>query len=60
MKDPNLLVQGRGIGILKQNGIEVITGIMEKESKELNEVFIKYITKKRTLCSFKNCFYFRW
>ncbi len=46
MKDPNLLVQGRGIGILKQNGIEVITGIMEKESKELNEVFIKYITKK--------------
>ncbi|AJD31946.1 bifunctional diaminohydroxyphosphoribosylaminopyrimidine deaminase/5-amino-6-(5-phosphoribosylamino)uracil reductase RibD [Clostridium sporogenes] len=46
MKDPNSLVQGRGIGILKQNGIEVVTGIMEKESKELNEVFIKYITKK--------------
>ncbi|EJO5348621.1 bifunctional diaminohydroxyphosphoribosylaminopyrimidine deaminase/5-amino-6-(5-phosphoribosylamino)uracil reductase RibD [Clostridium botulinum] len=46
MKDPNALVQGRGIDILKQNGIEVVTGIMEKESKELNEVFIKYITKK--------------
>jgi len=46
MKDPNSLVQGRGIDILKQNGIEVVTDIMEKESKELNEVFIKYITKK--------------
>ncbi|NFD29910.1 bifunctional diaminohydroxyphosphoribosylaminopyrimidine deaminase/5-amino-6-(5-phosphoribosylamino)uracil reductase RibD [Clostridium botulinum] len=47
MKDPNPLVEGRGIDILKQNGIEVVTGIMEKESKKLNEVFIKYITKKK-------------
>ncbi|ACQ55092.1 bifunctional diaminohydroxyphosphoribosylaminopyrimidine deaminase/5-amino-6-(5-phosphoribosylamino)uracil reductase RibD [Clostridium botulinum] len=47
MKDPNPLVEGRGIDILKQNGIEVVTEIMEKESKKLNEVFIKYITKKK-------------
>ncbi|EJP6471090.1 bifunctional diaminohydroxyphosphoribosylaminopyrimidine deaminase/5-amino-6-(5-phosphoribosylamino)uracil reductase RibD [Clostridium sporogenes] len=46
MKDPNPLVEGNGLDILKRNGIEVVTGIMEKESKELNEVFIKYITKK--------------
>ncbi len=33
MKDPNPLVEGRGIDILKQNGIEVVTGIMEKKVK---------------------------
>ncbi|WP_251860237.1 bifunctional diaminohydroxyphosphoribosylaminopyrimidine deaminase/5-amino-6-(5-phosphoribosylamino)uracil reductase RibD [Clostridium sp. Marseille-Q2269] len=45
MEDPNPLVRGKGIDILKENNIEVITGIMEKDSKKLNEVFIKYITK---------------
>ncbi len=47
MKDPNPIVAGRGINILKENGIEVVTGIMEEESKKLNEIFIKYITTKR-------------
>ncbi|MDU6876621.1 bifunctional diaminohydroxyphosphoribosylaminopyrimidine deaminase/5-amino-6-(5-phosphoribosylamino)uracil reductase RibD [Clostridium tepidum] len=46
MTDPNPLVEGNGVEFLKRNGIEVVTGIMEKESKKLNEVFIKYITKK--------------
>lgn len=46
MEDPNPLVAGRGINILKNHGIEVITGVMEEEAKKLNEVFIKYITEK--------------
>ncbi|MBV7276693.1 bifunctional diaminohydroxyphosphoribosylaminopyrimidine deaminase/5-amino-6-(5-phosphoribosylamino)uracil reductase RibD [Clostridiaceae bacterium UIB06] len=46
MKDPNPLVAGRGINFLKENGIEVITGILEDEAKALNEIFIKYITSK--------------
>ncbi|KAF0091675.1 MAG: diaminohydroxyphosphoribosylaminopyrimidine deaminase [Fusobacteria bacterium] len=45
MLDPNPKVAGRGIEILKENGIIVEVGLLEKEAKELNEVFIKYITK---------------
>ncbi len=44
MVDPNPLVNQRGIEILKQHNIEVITGIEEAACKELNKVFIKYIT----------------
>ena len=43
MKDPNPLVNGKGIKKLKSHGIEVEVGIMEKEARELNEAFIKSI-----------------
>ena len=46
MKDPNPLVAGRGIEILKAAGIEVEVGILEDDARRLNEVFLKYITKK--------------
>lgn len=46
MIDPNPLVSGRGIQKLKESGIEVIEGILEKESIEINSVFIKYIKTK--------------
>lgn len=46
MKDPNPLVCGRGIKKMQEAGIEVISGIMEKESQSLNKIFIKYITTK--------------
>ncbi|MCP4727228.1 MAG: bifunctional diaminohydroxyphosphoribosylaminopyrimidine deaminase/5-amino-6-(5-phosphoribosylamino)uracil reductase RibD [bacterium] len=46
MGDPNPLVNGRGIKILKDNGITVKTGVLEKESIDLNAAFIKFITKK--------------
>lgn len=42
-KDPNPLVGGRGIETLRKNGIEVITGVLEKECQQLNEVFFHYI-----------------
>mgnify|MGYP000218926114 CR=1 FL=1 len=44
--DPNPLVSGRGIKMLQEAGIEVITGVMDKEAKELNRVFMKYISEK--------------
>ena len=43
MKDPNPLVNGKGIRKLKIHGIEVEVGVMEKEAEELNEAFIKSI-----------------
>lgn len=44
MSDPNPKVSGQGIKVLEDSGIEVVVGVLEKEAKELNEVFIKYIT----------------
>ena len=43
VKDPNPLVNGQGIQDLKEQGIEVKTGILEKAAKKLNEHFFKYI-----------------
>lgn len=45
--DPNPLVSGKGADILRDLGIEVVTGVLEKECKEINEVFIHYIKTKR-------------
>lgn len=53
MKDPNPIVEGRGIKILQENGIKVTSGVLEKEVRELNDVFIKYITTKMPFCIMK-------
>ena len=47
MVDPNPKVAGEGIRKLEQAGIEVITGVLEKECYELNEVFIKDQVEKK-------------
>lgn len=44
--DPNPLVSGKGIDILKNSGIEVITGMQEEKCRELNSIFLKFITTK--------------
>jgi diaminohydroxyphosphoribosylaminopyrimidine deaminase/5-amino-6-(5-phosphoribosylamino)uracil reductase len=46
MEDPNPLVKGEGIRALKEAGLEVEIGILEKECRRLNEAFCKYILKK--------------
>ncbi|MBI5144702.1 MAG: bifunctional diaminohydroxyphosphoribosylaminopyrimidine deaminase/5-amino-6-(5-phosphoribosylamino)uracil reductase RibD [Candidatus Omnitrophica bacterium] len=46
MLDPNPLNNGRGIEILKRHKIKVKVGFLEDKLKKLNEVFIKYITKR--------------
>ncbi|PKM59708.1 MAG: riboflavin biosynthesis protein RibD [Firmicutes bacterium HGW-Firmicutes-4] len=44
--DPNPLVSGKGIEILRQQGIVVITGVREEACQELNTVFFHYIKTK--------------
>ncbi|MFH1640942.1 MAG: bifunctional diaminohydroxyphosphoribosylaminopyrimidine deaminase/5-amino-6-(5-phosphoribosylamino)uracil reductase RibD [Candidatus Omnitrophota bacterium] len=46
MLDPNPLNNGKGIKILKEHKIKVQVGFLEERLKKINEVFIKYITKR--------------
>jgi diaminohydroxyphosphoribosylaminopyrimidine deaminase/5-amino-6-(5-phosphoribosylamino)uracil reductase len=46
-RDPFELVAGKGIEKLQAAGIEVITGVLEKECKELNERFFTFNTQHR-------------
>lgn len=38
--DPFEKVSGRGVAMLREAGVEVVTGVMEQECRELNRVFI--------------------
>ncbi len=44
--DPNELVAGKGIQILRDAGIEVVTEFLKEECDALNPVFFHYITTK--------------
>lgn len=43
MRDSNPLVAGKGIRRLKRAGIEVHSGLLKQECRQLNEVFVKFI-----------------
>ena len=45
--DPNPLVAGKGIRILKDHGIEVTENILKEECDKLNEAFFFYIQNKK-------------
>lgn len=51
--DPNPLVAGNGVNILKEHGIEVVTGILEQECLKLNEIFFHYIRTKMPFVALK-------
>ncbi|MBM4760940.1 bifunctional diaminohydroxyphosphoribosylaminopyrimidine deaminase/5-amino-6-(5-phosphoribosylamino)uracil reductase RibD [Bacillus sp. B15-48] len=52
--DPNPIVAGNGVKILEAAGIEVITGICEQESRQMNEVFNKFIVEKQPFVTLKS------
>jgi len=41
MKDPNPLVNGKGVTLLRKKGIKVIMGLCRKEAEELNKRHIQ-------------------
>lgn len=51
--DSNPKVAGKGIEILREHGIQVETGILEQECRELNEVFFHYMEQKMPFVAMK-------
>ncbi len=51
--DPNPLVSGEGIRILRNHGIEVKSGVLEKESASLNRTYETLIREKRPFVHLK-------
>lgn len=44
--DANPEVAGQGLKILKDHGLDVVSGVLENEARQLNEIFFKYINHK--------------
>lgn len=42
--DPNPLVAGKGLAILREAGIAVTQGVLEDDCREMNRIFLRYIT----------------
>ena len=45
--DPNPLVAGKGLELLRKNGVAVETGVLEAECQALNQVFFHFIRTRR-------------
>jgi diaminohydroxyphosphoribosylaminopyrimidine deaminase/5-amino-6-(5-phosphoribosylamino)uracil reductase len=45
--DPNPQVHGAGISRLRENNVEVITGVLARQARELNRPFMTFHEKKR-------------
>ncbi|TVY11558.1 bifunctional diaminohydroxyphosphoribosylaminopyrimidine deaminase/5-amino-6-(5-phosphoribosylamino)uracil reductase RibD [Paenibacillus cremeus] len=52
--DPNPLVAGSGLNRLRAHGIEVTSGLLEREANLLNETFNKFITSRRPFVTVKS------
>ena len=53
LPDPNPLVAGKGIAMLREHGIEVECGLLEADLRYQNRVFLKYITSGRPWVTMK-------
>lgn len=52
--DPNPVVSGNGVKILKDAGIEVVVGVGMEKSQRMNEVFNKFIVQKKPFVTLKS------
>jgi diaminohydroxyphosphoribosylaminopyrimidine deaminase / 5-amino-6-(5-phosphoribosylamino)uracil reductase len=53
MVDPNPVNNGKGLNILKMHNIQVETGVCREAVREINEVFVKYITTRMPFVTVK-------
>ena len=51
--DPNPLVAGRGVQILREHGIEVVENVLRSECDAINEIFFHYITTNKPFVTMK-------
>ena len=53
MQDPNPLVAGKGLAILRQAGIQVASGLCETEARALNRGFLSRLERQRPFVKLK-------
>jgi diaminohydroxyphosphoribosylaminopyrimidine deaminase/5-amino-6-(5-phosphoribosylamino)uracil reductase len=53
IEDPNPLVSGKGFRVLRESGVEVVTGILKEEAARLNEKFCVWHQKGRPFVHLK-------
>lgn len=53
MEDPFPAVGGQGIDRLREHGVDVTVGVLEADSKRLNEAFIQHVETGRPLLTLK-------
>ena len=51
--DPNPLVSGRGVRYLRERGVDVRVGVLEREAERLTEMFRKYISTRMPFVTLK-------
>lgn len=51
--DPNPLVRGRGVGILRRAGVDVHVGLLGRSARKLNESYFKYMKTGRPFVTLK-------
>jgi diaminohydroxyphosphoribosylaminopyrimidine deaminase / 5-amino-6-(5-phosphoribosylamino)uracil reductase len=53
MRDPNPAVSGKGLAELRRSGIQVVSGVLEKQAQHLNEDFARWIKTQLPLVTLK-------
>ena len=53
LEDPNPLVAGRGLGILREAGLEIACGLLEDEARALNRHFVCHMERGRPWITLK-------